>query len=71
MVFSFFENDLNLVEWLAQFAPPTEGEHFARGFLGRMLFSGDEAMKKTRVLSGGERVRCMLSRMMLVGANPE
>ncbi len=66
---SFFVNDLNLIEWLGQFAPPKEGESFARGFLGRMLFSGEEAMKKTGVLSGGERVRCMLSRMMLSGAN--
>jgi ATPase subunit of ABC transporter with duplicated ATPase domains len=65
---AYFEGDLNVIEWLCQFAP-TEGEAFARGFLGRMLFSGDEAMKKTRVLSGGERVRCMLSRMMLAGAN--
>ena len=66
---SFFANDLNLIEWLGQYSPPTEGETFARGFLGRMLFSGDEALKKTSVLSGGERVRCMLSRMMLSGAN--
>jgi ATPase subunit of ABC transporter with duplicated ATPase domains len=66
---AYFDNDLNLIEWLGQFAPPTEGETFARGFLGRMLFSGDEATKKTRVLSGGERVRCMLARMMLTGAN--
>jgi ATPase subunit of ABC transporter with duplicated ATPase domains len=66
---AYFENDLNLIEWLGQYSPPTEGETFARGFLGRMLFSGDEAMKKTSVLSGGERVRCMLSRMMLTGAN--
>lgn len=66
---SYFDNDLNLIEWLGQYSPPTEGETFARGFLGRMLFSGDEATKKTRVLSGGERVRCMLSRMMLTGAN--
>lgn len=65
----YFEKDLNLIEWLGQYSPPTEGETFARGFLGRMLFSGDEAMKKTSVLSGGERVRCMLSRMMLTGAN--
>jgi ATPase subunit of ABC transporter with duplicated ATPase domains len=65
----FFKNDLNLIEWLGQYSPPTEGETFARGFLGRMLFSGDEALKKTSVLSGGERVRCMLSRMMLSGAN--
>ena len=66
---AYFDNDFNLVEWLGQFAPPTEGETFARGFLGRMLFSGDEALKKTRVLSGGEKVRCMLSRMMLSGSN--
>ncbi|ABL01143.1 ABC-F family ATP-binding cassette domain-containing protein [Pelobacter propionicus] len=66
---AYFDNDFNLVEWLGQFAPATEGETFARGFLGRMLFSGDEALKKTRVLSGGEKVRCMLSRMMLTGAN--
>jgi ATPase subunit of ABC transporter with duplicated ATPase domains len=65
----FFANDMNLIEWLGQFSPPAEGEAFARGFLGRMLFSGEEALKKTSVLSGGERVRCMLSRMMLSGAN--
>ena len=65
---SYFDNDLTLVEWLGQFAPD-EGEAFARGFLGRMLFSGEEAMKKARVISGGERVRCMLARMMLTGAN--
>ena len=66
---AYFDNDLNLIEWLGQYSPPTEGESFARGFLGRMLFSGDEATKKCAVLSGGERVRCMLSRMMLAGAN--
>ena len=66
---AWFDNDLSLVEWLRQFTPPAEGESFARGFLGRMLFSGDEALKKTSVLSGGERVRCMLSRMMLANAN--
>jgi ATPase subunit of ABC transporter with duplicated ATPase domains len=66
---SYFDNNLNLIEWLGQYSPPTEGESFARGFLGRMLFSGDEATKKTSVLSGGERVRCMLSKMMLAGAN--
>ncbi len=64
----YFENDLNLIEWLRQFAPG-EGESFARGFLGRMLFSGEEATKKASVLSGGEKVRCMLARMMLTGAN--
>ncbi len=65
---SYFKNDLNLIEWLCQY-PPHEGESFARGFLGRMLFSGDEATKMTNVLSGGEKVRCMLSRMMLTNAN--
>ena len=57
-----------LVQWLLQYAPD-EGINFARSFLGRMLFSGEEAMKKTGVLSGGEKVRCMLARMMLTGAN--
>lgn len=66
---AYFDNDLNLIEWLGQYSPPTEGETFARGFLGRMLFSGDEATKKTKVLSGGERVRCMLARMMLTNSN--
>jgi ATPase subunit of ABC transporter with duplicated ATPase domains len=65
---AYFNNDLNLIEWLCQF-PPHEGENFARGFLGRMLFSGDEATKQTSVLSGGEKVRCMLARMMLSNAN--
>ncbi|BCS96410.1 ABC transporter ATP-binding protein [Desulfoluna limicola] len=65
----FFEVEMTLVQWLLQYAPPEEGESFARGFLGRMLFSGEEAMKKTGVLSGGEKVRCMLSRMMLSDAN--
>ncbi|MDW7646405.1 MAG: ATP-binding cassette domain-containing protein [Desulfuromonadales bacterium] len=64
----YFDNDLNLIEWLGQFAP-NEGESFARGFLGRMLFSGEEATKKSNVLSGGEKVRCMLAKMMLTGAN--
>jgi len=65
----YFDKDLNLIQWLGQYSPPTEGETFARGFLGRMLFSGDEATKKCSVLSGGEKVRCMLARMMLTGAN--
>lgn len=64
----FFDTDLNLVEWLAQFSKDNS-ESFLRGFLGRMLFSGEEALKKANVLSGGEKVRCMLSRMMLSGAN--
>ena len=66
---SFFQTDKTLVDWLGEYTPPTEGESFARGFLGKMLFSGDEALKRTSVLSGGERVRCMLSRMMLSDAN--
>jgi ATPase subunit of ABC transporter with duplicated ATPase domains len=65
---SYFTKDLNLIQWLCQF-PPHEGESFARGFLGRMLFSGDDATKMTSVLSGGEKVRCMLSRMMLKSGN--
>jgi len=65
----FDREDLDLIGWLRQFAPANETEGFVRGFLGKMLFSGEEAMKKTSVLSGGERVRCMLSRMMLSGAN--
>lgn len=64
----YFDSDLNLIDWLRQFSKETD-ENFVRGFLGRMLFSGDETLKKARVLSGGERVRCMLSRMMLSGAN--
>jgi ATPase subunit of ABC transporter with duplicated ATPase domains len=66
---AYFNGDRNLIEWLLQFAPPKEGESFARTFLGRMLFSGEEAIKKINVLSGGERVRCMLSRMMLSESN--
>jgi ATPase subunit of ABC transporter with duplicated ATPase domains len=65
----YFNEDLDLISWLRQYAPPNEHESFVRGFLGKMLFVGEEAMKKTSVLSGGERVRCMLSRMMLSGAN--
>ena len=65
----FFTRDLSLINWLLQFAPPKEGESFARTFLGRMLFSGDEAVKKINVLSGGEKVRCMLSKMMLAESN--
>jgi ATPase subunit of ABC transporter with duplicated ATPase domains len=65
----YFDTDLNLVQWLRQYATVDDSETFLRGFLGRMLFSGEEALKNTRVLSGGEKVRCMLSRMMLSGAN--
>lgn len=67
----FFDNDLTLVDWLRQWAKTEEEreEVYIRGFLGKMLFSGDEALKKCRVLSGGEKVRCMLSRMMMLRAN--
>lgn len=67
----FFDDvDMNLVEWLRQYAPEDEQtETFLRGFLGRMLFSGEEVKKKASVLSGGEKVRCMLSKMMLSSAN--
>ena len=64
----FHDCDLNLVEWLRQFSSDPM-ESYLRGFLGRMLFSGDEVYKPVKVLSGGEKVRCMLSRMMLSGAN--
>lgn len=65
---SYFDSNLNLVDWLRQFSKDQD-ETFIRGFLGRMLFSGDEALKKVSVLSGGEKVRCMISKMMLSGAN--
>ncbi|ADC51816.1 MULTISPECIES: ABC-F family ATP-binding cassette domain-containing protein [Alkalihalophilus] len=66
----YFEGcDLNLVNWLRQYSPEDDSETFLRGFLGRMLFSGEEVLKKASVLSGGEKVRCMLSKMMLSGAN--
>lgn len=64
----YFDTDLNLVDWLRQYSSD-DSESFVRGFLGRMLFSGEEAFKNTRVLSGGEKVRCMLAKMMLSGAN--
>lgn len=67
----FFENDLTLVDWLRQWAKTDEEreEVYIRGFLGKMIFSGEEALKTSRVLSGGEKVRCMLSRMMMMRAN--
>lgn len=66
---SYFDGvELNLIDWLRQFSRDQE-ETFIRGFLGRMLFSGEESLKEARVLSGGEKVRCMLARMMLSGAN--
>ena len=68
---SFFTQDINLVDWLRQWAKTEEEreEVYIRGFLGKMLFSGEEALKKCTVLSGGEKVRCMLSRMMMLRAN--
>ncbi|MCB1050273.1 MAG: ATP-binding cassette domain-containing protein [Acidobacteria bacterium] len=67
---NYFQVDLNLVQWLRQWSKPGfDDDNYLRGFLGRMLFSGEEAMKKASVLSGGEKVRCMLSRMMMTGAN--
>ena len=67
----FFKSDDNLVDWLRQFAENDEerDEVFVRGFLGKMLFSGEEALKSSKVLSGGEKVRCMLSRQMFRRAN--
>ncbi len=68
----FFQNGLSLLEWLRQYVPQhvtDADEPFLRGFLGKMLFSGDDIMKKTNVLSGGEKVRCMISRMMLQNPN--
>ncbi|HYG40257.1 MAG TPA: ATP-binding cassette domain-containing protein [Cytophagales bacterium] len=64
----FFNVDLNLIDWLRQFSTEKD-ETFIRGFLGRMLFTGEETLKKAKVLSGGEKVRCMISRMMLQNAN--
>ena len=66
----FFNTDLNLIDWLRQYAEGEDvDEVYVRGFLGKMLFSGEESFKKANVLSGGEKVRCMLSRMMLQQAN--
>lgn len=64
----FFDSELNLIDWLRQFSTVTD-EDFVRGFLGRMLFSGEDSLKKVKVLSGGEKMRCMFSKMMLSGAN--
>lgn len=61
--------DLNLVQWIGQYSPKEQYEEFLRGWLGRMLFSGEEVKKAAKVLSGGEKVRCMLARMMLAGGN--
>ncbi len=64
----YFENKLNMIDWLKQYSTSTE-ESFVRGFLGRMLFGGDEVFKTVNVLSGGEKVRCMLSKMMMEQGN--
>ena len=65
---AFFDNDLNITDWLRQYSPEQD-DAYVRGFLGRMLFTGDESLKPVRVLSGGEKVRCMLAKLMLSGAN--
>lgn len=65
---SYFDNDYNITDWLRQYSPDQD-DSYVRGFLGRMLFSGDEALKPVKVLSGGEKVRCMLSKLQLSGAN--
>ncbi len=64
----YFNDDLSIIDWLRQYSD-NKDENFVRGFLGRMLFSGEESLKSVKVLSGGERVRCMLSRMMLAQSN--
>lgn len=65
----FKGKDLNLIDWLREYSPGEKDDQFIRGFLGRMLFSGEEVLKKSNVLSGGEKMRCMFSRMMLQSAN--
>lgn len=65
---SYFTNDYNITDWLRQYSPDQD-DAYVRGFLGRMLFSGDESLKPVKVLSGGEKVRCMLSKLQLSGAN--
>lgn len=64
----YFKDDLNLIDWLSQFSDDTS-EIYIKGFLGRMLFSGEEVLKNTKVLSGGEKMRCMIARMMMKSAN--
>ena len=65
---AFFNSDMNLVDWIAQFSEDTH-EVYLKGYLGKMLFSGEEVLKKVSVLSGGEKMRCMIARMMLTNAN--
>ena len=64
-----FNNDLNLIDWLRQYSKEEQAETFIRGWLGRMLFSGEESLKKANVLSGGEKIRCNLAKLMLEGPN--
>lgn len=66
---TYFDSDDNLIDWLRQFSPGEKDEIYIRGFLGKMLFSGQETLKQCNVLSGGEKMRCMISRMMIAGAN--
>ncbi|HPB03119.1 MAG TPA: ATP-binding cassette domain-containing protein [Bacteroidales bacterium] len=66
---SYFKNPMTLMDWLQQYSTVEDDDSYIRGFLGKMLFSGEEYLKKTSVLSGGEKVRCMVSRMMLTNAN--
>ena len=66
---AYFNSDLSITDWLRQYSPENQDDVYIRSFLGRMLFSGEESLKKVRVLSGGEKVRCMLAKMMLSGAN--
>ncbi|MFI3329322.1 MAG: ABC-F family ATP-binding cassette domain-containing protein [bacterium] len=65
----YFSTDITLVDWLRQYSPDDQAESFIRGWLGRMLFSGEESLKKSNVLSGGEKVRCLFSKLMLEGGN--
>lgn len=65
----YFDKNLSLIDWLRQYSPQDQTETFIRGWLGRMLFSGEESMKKCNVLSGGEKVRCMFAKLMLEGGN--
>ncbi len=66
---SYFASQLNLIDWLRQYSPEEQSENFIRTYLGRMLFSGEESLKAVSVLSGGERVRCLLAKMMLLRPN--
>lgn len=66
---AFFDTNDNMIDWLRQYSPGEKDEVYIRGFLGKMLFTGQETLKSVRVLSGGEKVRCMVAKMMLQGAN--